>query len=116
MVCGRDDIVLANAGRKVSWARREDSLVGAGEGRANSRMLRDARKGMDMELRSSKQVGRYAVGSMDVDDDKYVEIGYIYIRGNPAPTPSHVICEGNYFDLNYVVIMTRLCTTVRNWR
>jgi hypothetical protein len=114
MVCGRDDIVLANAGRKVSWARRVDSLVGAGEGRANSRMLRDARKGRDMELRSSKQVGRYAVGSMDVDDDKYVEIGYIYIRGNPAPTPSHVICEGNYFDLNYVVIITRFCTTVSN--
>jgi hypothetical protein len=43
-----------------------------------------------------------------------VEIGYIYIRGNPAPTPSHVICEGNYFDLNYVVIITRFCTTVSN--
>jgi hypothetical protein len=66
MVCGRDDIVLANAGRKVSWARRAESLVGAGEARADSRMLRDARKGRNMELRSLKQVGSYAVGLTDV--------------------------------------------------
>jgi hypothetical protein len=85
-------MVLANAGRILSCARRADSLVGAGEGRANIRILREARKGRDMELRGLKQLGIYAVDSMGVDDDKYVELGYI--RGNPAPTrPSHVICD-----------------------